>query len=109
MPVDEHGLPKPLGFRPAFDWKALVLGALLTVAVEVVFQQLGESPVSSNVIVEAVVLGTVAGVLFPSLGRLLGVIWVNSAVRKARRELGLHPATTTAAAPPPPPPPELAP
>lgn len=79
------GLPAPLRWHIVIDWKALLCGVLLTVGGLVLLQQLGAATLSLTSLLWSLVLGLVLGIAAPSLGRLVGVMWANSLLRKARR------------------------
>ncbi|HLF16100.1 MAG TPA: hypothetical protein VI796_01535 [Candidatus Thermoplasmatota archaeon] len=84
VPLAADGLPEPLTWRPVFQLKALLLGVLLDLAIEVLLQQMGRQPFTGASLVRAALVGIALGVAVPSLGRLLGVVWANRAIRKAR-------------------------
>lgn len=91
LPLDADGFPSPLRWRPVIKISALLLGVILTVGAAVLVQQLGETVLTLEGLLVAVLLGLFIGIAAPSIGRLVGVLWGNALIRKARRE---HAAAT---------------
>lgn len=84
---DEHGLPAPLRWRPVFMWRALVFGFLFDLAAEVLLQQLGKQILTVYSFFHAAIVGTIVGIVAPSLGRLVGVWWANRHIKAARQHV----------------------
>jgi hypothetical protein len=81
------GLPKLLRWRPVVPWRGLVVGSLLTVGGNVLLQQLGATTLTTASLLLSLLLGCLLGIVAPSIGRLVGVLWANAILRKARRRL----------------------
>lgn len=80
------GFPEFLRWHIVIEWKALLCGALLTVGGTLLLQQLGATTLSVSSLLWSLVLGLALGIAAPSLGRLVGVVWANSLLRRARKE-----------------------
>jgi len=76
----------PLKWRLVVEAKGLIFGALLTVGGNLLLQQLAYTTLSVTSLLVSIFLGVVIGIAAPSLGRLVGVIWGNRLLRRARNE-----------------------
>jgi hypothetical protein len=85
LQLAEDGLPAPLHWRLVIQVRSLLVGSVLTVGGDLLLQQLGATTLSVSSLVASLALGLALGVAAPSLGRLVGVLWVNALLRKARK------------------------
>jgi hypothetical protein len=78
------GLPKPLRWRLVVQPKALAFGALVSLGGLLLLQQLGAAFLTVRGVVESLALGIAVGILVPTLGDLVGVLWANTILRRER-------------------------
>lgn len=84
--MDSDGMPQRLQWRPHISIQAMVIGAVVDIAVELILQQLGFLLLDTRDLVEGIIQGSILGALAPMFGTMFGVLWVNTRIDRMRAE-----------------------